>query len=421
VNSAVSHGDAHRTTADTVIAFRAGTDRSVSPSRTLERIAPIAPAVGITRVATLTGLDRIGLPVVSVCRPNSRSLSVAQGKGVTLEAARASGLMESIELYHAEHIDAPLRTGSYREMRRRGAVADHRGLPRLTTGEFHEDRLLHWIEGFDLIGGVPTWVPYELVHTDYRRPALAREGAFMMSSNGLASGNCLVEATSHAVCELVERDGNTLFGVSSLDEQERRKLDLTTVDDPLCRDVLARYADAGVRVVVWETTTDVGIPSFLCTVVEGDQFAGRPMPPVSGSGCHARRAIALLRALTEAAQGRLTIISGARDDLRAAFFDERGDLIERESPRLLSATVGGSRAFGDAPTVDHQTLEGDVRWELQALVNASFTQAIAVDLTKEEFDVPVVRVIIPYLEAMSEVPGYVLGRRARRAMEVAAR
>ena len=376
--------------------------------------------MGITRVATLTGLDRVGLPVVSVCRPNSRSLSIAQGKGASLDAARVSGLMESIELYHAEHIETPLRTGSYREMRRRGAVADPGGLPRLATGEFHEDRPLHWIGGFDLISAAPAWLPYELVHTDYRRPALTREGAFMMSSNGLASGNCLVEAMSHALCEVVERDGNTLFTVSPPDEQEARKLDLSTVDDALCQSALERFENAGVGVVVWETTTDVGIPSFLCTATDKDRFTSRPMPPVSGSGCHPRRGIALLRALTEAAQGRLTIISGARDDLGAAFFDEEAELIKHESPRLLSSTRPGPRSFQVVPDVEHESFEDDVRWELESLVEASLSQAIAVDLTKSEFGIPVVRVVVPYLEAMNEVPGYVLGRRARRAAREAA-
>lgn len=34
--------------------------------------------MGITRVADVTGLDRIGIPVVMVCRPNARSLAVSE-------------------------------------------------------------------------------------------------------------------------------------------------------------------------------------------------------------------------------------------------------------------------------------------------------------------------------------------------------
>ena len=99
-------------------AFRAGTHRLVAPAETLGRVRTHMPGMCITRIANVTGLDSIGIPVVVVCRPNSRSLSVSQGKGLDLEAAKASALMESIEGYHAEHIDLPLRVGSYGELRR---------------------------------------------------------------------------------------------------------------------------------------------------------------------------------------------------------------------------------------------------------------------------------------------------------------
>jgi YcaO-like protein with predicted kinase domain len=404
----------------TPIAFREGMDRAVSPSSTLDRLAPFLPAMGITRVANLTGLDRPGIPVVSVCRPNSRSLSVAQGKGLTLEAARVSGLMESLESHHAEHIQAPLCMGSYRDLRGQHRMVDPAGLPRLKVSSFNENRPLLWIEGIDLIHGEPTLVPYELVHTDFRLPLPTGSGAFFMSSNGLASGNCLAEAMGHALCELVERDANTLFTVSPEEEQAARKVDLGTVDDLACRAVLDRFEEAGISVIAWETTTEIGIPSFLCTIVDRDPNAGRPMPPLSGSGCHPRRRIALLRALTEAAQARLTIISGARDDLSSRFFDERGTLITKESARFLAETRGGRRAFHDAANIEHDSFEADLRWALQALVAASFSQAVAVNLTKTEIGIPVVRLVVPYLEAMIEVRGYVLGRRAQRKLYGAA-
>src|ERR1700742_693684 len=89
--------------------YLAGTHRQVDPAHTLARVQPLLATMGITRVANVTGLDTIGIPVVMVCRPNARSLSVSQGKGLTLDAAKASGLMESIELYHAETITLPLK------------------------------------------------------------------------------------------------------------------------------------------------------------------------------------------------------------------------------------------------------------------------------------------------------------------------
>jgi YcaO-like protein with predicted kinase domain len=162
--------------------------------------------MGITRIADVTGLDTLGVPVIMVIRPSARSISVSQGKGLTLAAARASGVMESIEHWHAEHIQLPLKLGTVNELRFRHRLVDVRGLPRLSVNDLHDNLRLFWVAGLDLMAGGPTWVPFEVVHTDYALPLLAASGAFVMSSSGLASGNHPLEAVSHAICELIERD-----------------------------------------------------------------------------------------------------------------------------------------------------------------------------------------------------------------------
>ncbi len=102
----------HARSADGVKTYRLGTHRTVDPAATLARVRPHLASMGITRIANVTGLDRTGVPVVMVCRPNARSLAVSQGKGLTLDAAKASGVMEAIELYHAERIELPLKLGA---------------------------------------------------------------------------------------------------------------------------------------------------------------------------------------------------------------------------------------------------------------------------------------------------------------------
>lgn len=61
--------------------------RGCPAEQTLTRIRPLMTFAGITRVADVTGLDTIGVPVVMVVRPNARSLSVSQGKGLSIVAA----------------------------------------------------------------------------------------------------------------------------------------------------------------------------------------------------------------------------------------------------------------------------------------------------------------------------------------------
>src|SRR5690349_7195174 len=89
--------------------LRQGTHRSQNLDQTLNSALRLAPVMGITRIANVTGLDVAGIPVVMVSRPNSRSVTVSQGKGINLDSARASGLMEAAELYHAETMTLPLR------------------------------------------------------------------------------------------------------------------------------------------------------------------------------------------------------------------------------------------------------------------------------------------------------------------------
>ncbi len=129
--------------------YFAGTHRAVHPSVTIARVRELMPQMGITRVANVTGLDRIGLPVVMVCRPNARSLAVSQGKGIDLEAATASGLMEAAELFHAEHIQSPLKLGSHSELSHSHAFLDVDRLPRVANGCFDRNLVTLWIEGLD--------------------------------------------------------------------------------------------------------------------------------------------------------------------------------------------------------------------------------------------------------------------------------
>jgi YcaO-like protein with predicted kinase domain len=246
---------------------RDGTDRICSPDETLERINAkgLRKLCGITRVANLTGLDSVGVPVVSVCRPNSRSIVVAQGKGGTLAAAKASGLMEAIEAYHAETPRLPLRLCSLRELEPLETVEVTR-LPGTSAQHVRADSRILWTEADDIARGCKVMVPYEMVHTDYTLPLPTGSGSFLMSSNGLASGNHLLEAISHAICELVERDAVTLHAYRPETERRSRRVDLATIDDSLCREVLDRFEVANVACHVADVTSDVGMAAFRCDV-----------------------------------------------------------------------------------------------------------------------------------------------------------
>jgi len=374
------------------------------------------PIMGITRISDVTGLDTLGIPVVMVCRPNARSLAVSQGKGLTLAAAKASGLMESVEAYHAERIQLPLKLSTFNALRFTHPMADITSLPRVSLGAFHGDLRLLWVEGRDVARNAPVWLPYDLVHTDYSLPLAPGSGAFLASSSGLASGNHPLEALSHGLCELVERDAGTLWHMKSEDHRRRTRVDLATVDDPACQDILGCYERADVAVFVWETTSDIGIPAYLCIIVDRDPNPHRAIAPMGGMGCHPSRAIALLRALTEAAQSRLTLITGARDDVRFGMGHPSEDLEAARQWLDRHGAAPAMRGFDEAPDFEGESFDEDVAWELERLRQAGLEQAVVVDLTRPEFAIPVVRVVVPGLEPLYDTPGYVPGARANRCL-----
>jgi YcaO-like protein with predicted kinase domain len=395
----------------TAKSYRNGTHRVCAPERTVERILPHMAAMGITRVANVTGLDHLGIPVVMVCRPNSRSISVSQGKGFGLADAKASGLMEALELFHAEHIDSRRVFESYARMRGRARVADLSGLIFRRASRYSPNLKISWIKGFDLLNRKPTWVPYALVHTDFRMPRKDSK-YFLQSSNGLASGNHILEAVIHGICEVIERDATTLWTLDPHRSGSTR-VQLETVDDAECQRVLNAYREAEIAVAVWNVTSDVGVPAFLCHIVPEYDDPFRRLYAAGGCGCHVSRSVALLRALLEAAQSRLTIVAGARDDIpRSEYLRHRSPRMVRRFRKQIQASAQCAR-FDDAPTFNNATLNEDLDFLLNRLRAAGIGQVIAVDLTKPEFRIPVVRIVIPHLEPISDSPKYLRGRRAR--------
>ena len=397
-------------------AHRAGTHRVVSPDETLARVRPLMPVMGITRIANITGLDCIGIPVTMVCRPNARSLAVSQGKGLDLAAAKASGLMESVEGYHAERILRPVLLATLEELRYTRTVVELTALPRAPGAPFHANLSIPWIEGVDLVHGEPVWLPLDVVHLDHTTGTRWTRSGFAATSNGLASGNHLLEAIEHGLCEVIERDAMTLWRLLDPPARDATRVDLRTVRDEACASVLARYAAAGIAVGVWEITSDVGVPAFACRILDARDEPFRRLGFAEGMGCHPSRPVALLRALTEAAQSRLTLIAGSRDDLL------RGQYAELRSPERAGRFRGeilearGTRPFDDGPGVEHDTFDADVAWEIGRLRAAGIGRVVVVDLTKPELGIPVARVVVPGLEGLAVGRSWAPGPRARARM-----
>lgn len=225
-----------------------------------------------------------------------------------------------------------------------------------------------------------------------------------------------MEAVVHGINEVIERDSLALWELLPDEQKQSTRLNLDTVDDPACRYVLNQYALANVEVVVWNAISDVGLPTFLCAIAERTDHPLRRMVIASGAGCHVSRQIALLRALTEAAQSRLTVISGSRDDIF------RDDYQRYHSPQTYQHFYESLTSplpmqdFQMIPTWEHPTFNQDLATQLKCLRSAGINRVIVVNLTKPELGIPVVRVVIPRLEGVHSIPQYQPGKRAQERM-----
>lgn len=368
---------------DAPVALATGTLRAQTIDATWRRFSPAARRAGITRLAELTGLDTLGIPVYSAIRPLGRSLSTQQGKGLTSEAARVSALMESLETWTAEQARGRVR-GSYRALRARRRVVDVRRLPR-PRGRLDLDASWRWIEGFDLVAGEPILVPEQAVTLD---TTFTRAPVFDLSSNGLASGNVLVEAILHGLLEVIERDAEATWRRTGGD----RRIVLDSIADPPCRELIAHVTREGGRVFLWDLGSDLDACAIGCSLVEDPRATPwRSLGVYQGFGAHLLPEIAIARAITEAAQTRVTYISGARDDFFPADYARASDreVIEPMWDRLV-AGCDEPVAFDELPRHEARSLGA----ALEHLV-AQLPQVIAVELTHAALRVPVVKVIVP--------------------------
>lgn len=403
--------------------------RTVPTLATDAMLAGVRPRLGISRVADITGLDTLGIPNYSAIVPGLL-ISAFGGKSLDPAEARVGAQMEALEVALATDDRVPKRRVSYSELIRESRAVDPEALPVIATEQRDLRTVeLEWVSGWDLWTGEITWVPAEVVLLAARRRPLWRT-----SSNGLASGNCLTEAIAHGLAEVIERDACTLQQIGT----EYRHLpnlmrllagpprasfpanlpeppplpypfvELTSLPAPLRRAV-QRVQQAGASIDLRWVASDVRVPVFVCLVHERH---GATAMTYAGAGAHPDATVAARRAITEAAQTRLTHISGVREDLPFPGLSQRddptGDWFTADVPRVDFATFC-SCAFAD--------VADDARYMAGALREAGLKHIVVVDLSHQDIPFAVARVIVPGTEpplAIDQRDRLSFGWRARR-------
>jgi ribosomal protein S12 methylthiotransferase accessory factor YcaO len=257
-------------------------------------------------------------------------------------------------------------------------------------------------------------------------------------TNGLASGNVIEESICHALCEVIERDAMSLaeLRASAIPFHVLRSLthslksagfdidpvpsdrfvddpgvfpdvDISDVDFQPVRDLVAKFQTAGISLGIKNITSDTGIPTFNASSVEWVSHDYGYL--AEGHGTHPDARIALLRAITEVSQTRAANIQGARDDLRKIRYGE-SNTDDRRAWQFMPSTQ--TIKFSDVPSYFNEDILDDIKLILSRLARVGLSQAIIVDLTNAELNIPVVRAIVPGLETF-KITKSLMGQRGR--------
>lgn len=376
----------------------------------LARLRPGLAAQGITRLADITGLDRLGVPVALAVRPLGRSLAVSQGKGLKLAEAMLAAVFEALESAAAERHALPLRCATAADLSRSARAVPLQRLPRRRGAAARDSQALLWVEGRDLADGEAVWLPYELVHSDYTLPSPVSAGHFAQSSNGLGAGTTREAALRHALLELVERDALALWQADAAGTA-RRRLDLSTVKGSACRELLRHVEALGFGVVALDITSDLGVATIACRLVPpaGDDDGMAHVP--EGSAAALDPEAALLGALLEAIQTRVTFIAGSRDDLLPLDYLALERAREQDYWRRLATAAAPAPGLADLPAWRVADDAAAARLILARLDAAGLGPAIVVDFPPPLPEVRVLRVVVPGLEAPPH-PAFAPGPRA---------
>ena len=210
--------------------FYHGTHRTSPPEETLTRIWQAAPTVGLTRLADITGLDRIGIPTVVGFRPNSPTLTTSGGKGFHA-GGHGLGRHGSRRGVARRESGAGSHPRPHAELAAQNLTIDEELLPLTRHAFFRPDRPEPWVWGWDVISQRAVAVPYACVsmgNTDHR--PTTRWMPFAAGSNSLAGGNHLLESFAAALYEVVERDA--VACARAADGGMSGRVDLDSVTDP---------------------------------------------------------------------------------------------------------------------------------------------------------------------------------------------
>lgn len=403
--------------------------RSVSPEETLARyghlVSPVSGVVAwIKRVTEETDpWSHVYWAGANFALKSSKLTSLRRslrnkcvGKGSTPQQSRASALCEALERYcSAFHGDEIRQRRCFSDFFEAGdAEAIHpnevqlfsdrqldnaqqinsRGHPyNIIPARFDPHTEMDWSPVWSLTHEQHRYLPTSML---YSIQAEHRGSADLIAdSNGCAAGNTHEEAILQGFFELVERDAFAIWWYNRL---SLPGVDLDSFNDEYLKSAREYYLGFQREFWLLDATSDLGIPTFIALSSRTDKDAEDILYT---AGTHTDAHIAALRAVCEHNQV-LNWIQGSGkggsghdvNDSLSRWWWDNAKLADYNY--LVPATDTGLRGISDYPAPDTADVREDVEY-CRALVEANGMEFLALDMTRPDIGLPVVRVIVPGL------------------------
>jgi len=391
---------------------RARTEPDHSPKKiSAVLLDALAAQIGVTRVARVTGLDRGGVEVACAIRPGGHVLQVSNGKGLDAASAKAGAILEAAELWAAERpAPSQLIFATLEELQARNLEAWPLEEELLAPELFSPSLRIAWLPvellGRPQDGWHAIFLPASVVHCVPSTGPWLGPSVHRWTSNGMGAHPDGELALRHALLEAAERDGlaRALPDGWTGRALKQRKIDPRTLVEaaPKTASLVETLKGNGLTAHLFDLRPSVKVNpnsksegQFKQTWMDGLVLAGAlliddeegPVPLAAGYACAAGRDTALLGALLEAAQSRLTDVHGAREDIAPA------DPVAMQE--LARAATRGNAKVNANELPEEKTL--DSKQLTARFAAAGFPKIAALELAPPDCLARIIKVVAPGL------------------------
>jgi ribosomal protein S12 methylthiotransferase accessory factor len=276
-------------------------DKILAPEDTVARFKEKLKKVNIDILKRTIRIDngRLDIPIYfSLCGSDAHNIigtKKQMGKGGTPSQSEASAIMELAErfsffsfvknpknFFTEKFCNIKDRVLAF-DMIARSVHDESEDLP--ITRKVFENLPLKWTWAYNLTRKEETLVPFDWFFA-------------INEFNGPSAGNCVEEAISQGICEIIERHTSSVISHNQLKVPAIRADSAT---DPLVIEMIGKYRRIGVKFFVSDFTLDTGIPSIGVLAYDPTTFP-KLSEIVWTAGTTPDPQKAFSRALTEVAQ-----------------------------------------------------------------------------------------------------------------------